>query len=162
MRAAITAALAMLACGCASMQPDYSLVPDSVPPEARPVWVMLAAAQTDDTTRLMSVCTPDKRKDIAACDQPQLDRMLQGVRELVPQEGIGELRLTVCRDSLTLIRLGGRTEPEGCGNFITRDGLAFVLVGDKTAVAVTRCRGVWLIEGDRVNQSGNWVPAKPR
>ena len=162
MKAPIITVLAMLASGCANLRPDYSLVPPSVPAEVRPVWVMLTAAQTDDTARLMSVCTPDKRKDIAACSPPQLDRMLQEVRELVPEGGIGELKLTVCRDSLTLIRLGGRTEPEGCGDFVTRDGLAFVLVGDKTAVPVTRCRGVWLIEGNRVNQSGNWIPAKPR
>lgn len=115
MKAAVATVLALLASGCAKLQPDDSLVPPSVPPEARPVWAMLAAAQTDDTARLMSVCTPDKRKDIAACNQHQRQRMFQEVRELVPQGGIGELKLTVCRRSFRRIRLKGAADPKAAG-----------------------------------------------
>lgn len=154
MKAAVATVLALLASGCAKLQPDDSLVPPSVPPEARPVWAMLAAAQTDDTARLMSVCTPDKRKDIAACNQHQRQRMFQEVRELVPQGGIGELKLTVCRRSFRRIRLKGCSGPKGCGDLVTRDGPVFVLVGGKTAVPVTRYRGVWRIEGRAVRGRG--------
>jgi len=160
MRYMMAITLAALVCGCAGPRPDFSDVPANVPPEAKPVWVMFAAAQKADLSRIKTVCTPAKRAEIEAADQTQRQRMFPELTQLIPDGDLNKLNLTVCRDTRDMNRLMGFADTGK--NFVAREGFAMILIaGGKTGLPVTLCKGVWLIEGNRTDQKKNWIEQAP-
>jgi len=96
MRFLIVAALATIIVGCATTTPRYSGVPKSVPPEAKPIWVMFDAAQQKDLARLKSVCTPTRVNEIEAMlnsDKSAVQKMFQELTQMLPRNGVGGLEL---------------------------------------------------------------------
>lgn len=156
MRNGIMLVLATVVCGCTSTAPDYSDVPRNLPEEAKPVWVMFAAAQAGDLTRLKSVCSPTKRQEIEAVDQSLQEKMLSELTALIPKEGLNALAFTVSRESTEVNRTLGLAETGK--RYVARDGFAMVLVGGgKTFLPVSRRDGIWFIEGNLMNQPKNWI-----
>ncbi len=151
--------LASLVGGCASRSvPDYSAVPANVPAEAKPVWLMFDAARAEDIAQLKSACTPARISEIEAAvkaDASVCEKMFQEMTDMLPQNGIGALKLVVCRDSRELNRVMGLSNMGK--NYVARDGFAWVLIGDKTGMPVTRNDGTWLIEGNFVDHKKNWI-----
>ena len=151
--------LTCLISGCVSRStPDYSAVPANVPDEAKSVWLMFDAARAADIAQLKSVCTPTKIREIEAVvkvDASAREKMFQEMTDMLPQEGLGALKLTVCRDLRELNRAIGLPDTEK--NYVTRDGFAWVLIGGKTGMPVTQRNGVWLIEGNLTNHKQNWI-----
>jgi len=151
--------LACLIVGCASRStPDYSAVPANVPEEAKPVWLMLDAARTADIALLKSACTPVRIREIEAAvkvDASVREKMFREMTGMLPQDGVGALKLVVCRDMRELNSVIGLPDTEK--NYVARDGFAWVLIGDKTGMPVTRHDGMWLIDGNFVDHKKNWI-----
>jgi hypothetical protein len=145
--------LACLVSGCANRSvPDYSAVPASVPDEAKPVWVMLDAAQKSDLDVLLSVCTSEKESEVKRA--PTAD-VFKELTELIPQGGIDTVDLRVSRSLTEVSAVLGL--PAGGKNLVARPGFAWVLIGSTTGLPVVQRDGLWLIEANLINQKENWI-----
>jgi hypothetical protein len=132
--------------------PDYSVVPAHVPKEAKPVWVMLLAAQKSDFDMLLSVCTPERVSEVKRALAPAVFKELTAV---IPQGGLDAIDLRVSRSSKEVMAVLGI--PDGGKDYVAQPGFAYVLIGNKTCLPVTQRDGIWLLEAISRNEKEGWI-----